>query len=95
MTESKSRNFARIVLSIPFIFILLVISANAQGDKVASPQAASAAASSNTQTDQLPASVPADVRAHEARISPGDVLEVKIFGAGNCVSALGGSLSCP
>src|SRR6266542_397881 len=80
MTKSKSSNFVRIVLSIPFIFILLVIAADAQGDKAASLQAALGAASPNTQTDRLASGVPADIRAHEARISPGDVVEVKIFG---------------
>ena len=87
MTKSKSRNLARIVLSIPFILMLLVIVADAQGDKVTSPQPASRdivtslpAVSSNTQTDRLPTGVPADIRAHEARISPGDVVDVKIFG---------------
>jgi polysaccharide biosynthesis/export protein len=87
MTKFKSRNPARILLSIPFILVLLVIAADAQGDKVANPQPASRdivtslpAVSSNTQTDRLPAGVPADIRAHEARISPGDVVDVKIFG---------------
>jgi polysaccharide biosynthesis/export protein len=82
MTKSNPRrNLGRIVLAIPLILILSGIAASAQEDKAASPQPGSAeiAASSSTANSNTQA-VPLAAGPHEARISPGDVVEVKIFG---------------
>ena len=82
MTKLNPRcNPVRMVLAIPLILILLGIAAFAQDDKAASPQPGSAeiAASSSTANSKAE-SVPLAAGAHEARISPGDTVEVKIFG---------------
>jgi len=89
VTNSTYRrtNFVRIGLAIPFISILLGIAACAQDDKPISPQPAPAEkevfpslVNPNPQVAKLSAGGPADIRAYEPRITPGDIVDVKIFG---------------
>lgn len=82
MTRSITRcNFVHTVSAVPLILILLAITANAQDNKAADPRpetAEIAASSSTTNSNDQAPPMASDV--HEARVSPGDIVEVKIFG---------------
>jgi polysaccharide export outer membrane protein len=82
MTKSNSRcNFVQIVSAVPLILILLAIAAIAEDNREAGSQPESAEIAASSSMANLNAqAAPTASRAHEARISPGDVVDVKIFG---------------